>query len=133
MLSVASAINRWEWLSLFTSGDRVLIVVLMAAIGATLRMGMGSDPGTRIAVRSGAESRVYDLGQPAVWQVYGPIGESEIAIGPAGARIQASPCLHQHCVHRGWVHRQGDSVVCIPNEVVLVVLGGQTGIDAVVR
>ena len=58
---------------------------------------------------------------------------TDIEIKDNQARIIRSPCLHKVCVKMGWVRHEGKITACIPNKVVVRVLGeNPNGLDAVV-
>lgn len=47
-------------------------------------------------------------------------------------RIAHSDCPSQDCVHTGWVSRSGGQIVCLPNRLVVSVVGsGGAEVDAV--
>ncbi len=120
-------------IALLTLADWFLIVGLSAVIAVLLALDYRAEPGRRVLVQSGEAARVYDLAESAVHAVGGPLGISQVEVGPQGVRITASPCRQQRCVLRGWALRRGDAIVCVPNKVVLTLLGEHAGIDAVVR
>ena len=53
-----------------------------------------------------------------------------IAVGGGSARVVSSGCPDQICVHRGALTMAGESAVCLPNRVVVVIVG-EDGVDAV--
>lgn len=81
-------------------------------------------------------------------QIYGeyPLNdELEIRIGDDGsynlliiqngeAYVSEASCPDKLCVHQGRIHYNGQSIVCLPNKVVVEVIGGeQSEYDAVAR
>ena len=44
-----------------------------------------------------------------------------------GARVAASDCPGQDCVHTGTITRAGQSIVCLPEQVVVQLTGGGGG------
>ena len=60
--------------------------------------------------------------------------EALVEIVAGEARILSSPCPHELCVKMGAVRMPGRAVVCVPNRVVVTVVGsGPTPTDAVTR
>ena len=48
--------------------------------------------------------------------------------------MESADCPDQLCVHQGAIRYVGESIVCLPNKVVVTVVNGQDGgFDAVVR
>ena len=73
------------------------------------------------------------MAEHAIRSLRGAKGMSEVEIGSPGVRMRTSSCRFQRCVHRGWIRRQGDMIVCIPNRIVVTILGARLGVDAVSR
>lgn len=64
-------------------------------------------------------SRVVDL--------KGPLGLTRLEIGNGSARVTASPCPYKVCIGMGKIGREGEIVACVPNRLLLQVVG--TGDD----
>jgi len=71
---------------------------------------------------------VYVNGEPAAQSMI--VNGVEIEMDGARARVAASPCRDQLCVHAGWLEKPGDVAVCLPQRVI-VELRGAKGVDAV--
>ena len=41
-------------------------------------------------------------------------------------RIKSSTCTTQDCVHTGWISKPGQSIVCLPNRLVISLSGGSS-------
>ena len=80
----------------------------------------------------GAVPETHALSSYGLLRVVGTLGESQVEIGPKGARVVAAPCTHKICIRRGWIRQRGDLAVCIPNGLVLRI-AGLAPVDAVVR
>ena len=128
-----SARAEGHWLRALTTADKGLAICLMIAVVGMFTWQMRAEEGARVLVRAGGRVQSYSLSVEHVFSVVGPLGESRIEIAGRGVRIAASPCRHQVCVRRGWIGRRGDVSVCLPNNVVLVIEGAATRVDAVVR
>ena len=121
------------WLSILTIGDRVLIAVVTIAIGGLYCVEYSKDQGSRVKIQSEGDTQIYNMDEHAIRSLRGPKGMSELEVGSSGIRMRTSSCLFQKCVHRGWVQHQGDVIVCIPNRIVVTILGARLGVDAVSR
>jgi hypothetical protein len=113
-----------DWRRTPTPADMVLMgaVALLAAALFALQ-GRGDSPPARVSV-TGARGHVeLSLGPERRLEVEGPIGISLVETGHGRARIAASPCPHQVCVRRGWIGETGEVAVCVPNRLVLQILG----------
>lgn len=49
--------------------------------------------------------------------VQGPLGATIIQIMSGQARIARDPSPRQLCVRQGWIRREGEAAVCLPNRV----------------
>ncbi|MFK5986284.1 MAG: NusG domain II-containing protein [Pseudomonadota bacterium] len=63
-------------------------------------------------------------------KVQGLKGESEIEIKQGRARFLHSHCIGQQCVFHGWVDGAGRSIVCLPNQISITLIGRDTEFDA---
>ena len=50
-----------------------------------------------------------------------------VTLNKAGVRVSESDCPGQDCVHTGTITRAGQSIVCLPEQVVVQLSGGGTG------
>jgi hypothetical protein len=55
--------------------------------------------------------------------VSGPLGDTIVKIKEGRAWIESSPCNNQTCVGMGYVHKQGQWSLCMPNKVMLIIEG----------
>lgn len=58
--------------------------------------------------------------------------ENVVTIKDGKAAITKSDCPGTDCVHSGWIHEAGRSIVCLPNRVELRI-EGNSEVDFVVR
>ena len=54
-----------------------------------------------------------------------------VTLDKTGVRVSESDCPGQDCVHTGTITRAGQSIVCLPEQVVVQLSGGSSGPDAV--
>jgi len=47
-----------------------------------------------------------------------------------GARILDSDCPAKICVHTGWIRMPGETIVCLPNKILLEIQGTKEEYDA---
>ena len=117
-----------------TGADKILaLVVGLSAIGLVFYGRYTAEAGGVLIVESaGAAPALYDLSDHGVWSIAGPLGASEIEIGPQGVRVLSAPCTHKICMRPGWLQRAGDVTACVPNGLVLRV-AGVAPLDALVH
>jgi len=75
--------------------------------------------------------REVPLRQDAEIRVPGPLGESLVEVRSGRVTMVWSPCPNKLCMHMGEAHRPGESIVCVPNRVSVVIRSPQSDIDAV--
>ncbi len=117
-----------------TRADKILaLVVGLSAIGLILYGRYTAEAGgTLIVELAGAAPATHDLSNYGILPVVGPLGASQIEIGPKGARVISAPCVHKICMRQGWMQRAGDVAACVPNGLVLRIAGAAP-IDAMIR
>ena len=120
--------SRLKW------GDAVIIavvLVLAAALTAVLAAGTQGDRlyaevwqdnqlVERVALTDGTD-RTINLD-----------GHNVIVLSGKSARMASADCRDQVCVHTGTLTRAGQVAVCLPNRVVLKIVGESGEIDAIV-
>ena len=117
-----------------TRADKILaLVVGLSAIGLVLYGRYTAEVGGLLIVElAEAAPATHALSNYGVLPVVGPLGVSEIEIGPKGARVISAPCVHKICMRQGWMQRAGDVAACVPNGLVLRIAGAAP-IDAMIR
>ena len=128
-----SGLKCIQWLAILTVGDRFLIAVVSLVIVGLYGVEYSREQGVHVMIQSESDAQIYDMAEHAIRSLRGPKGLSEVEIGSLGIRMRMSSCRFQRCVHRGWIHRQGDMIICIPNQIVVTILGPRLGVDAVIR
>ena len=104
-----------------------VILIAQGVAGA----GAGSSPEARVSV-NGKEILVRPLSEDAEELIvtgYG--GKSYLEISGGMVRMIDSACPDKLCVKTGWISRPGESIVCLPNRVVIEIKSGEGGPDVV--
>ena len=57
----------------------------------------------------------------------GPLGKTEIEVKDGRVRVIDSPCRRKTCVHTGWIDKAYQTIICMPNRVVIHLTGGGDG------
>jgi hypothetical protein len=122
---------------LLTWADRLVLYALVGAGVVLLAAahGGGTPPagGTARISAAGGWSRVVRLDENARYEVPGPLGASVVEVRGCAVRMASSPCPGHVCERMGPARRPGESIVCVPNEVVVVVGGDAGATDATTR
>lgn len=124
-------------------GDILLFIIFLAAAGLIaaaplVRSGAGSPGRVRITCR-GEEYGLYPLEEDRTIEVLREGHSNVISIRNGTVQMESADCHNQICVGTGVISRTGETIVCLPNRVVVEILadgkGGESddSIDAVVK
>ena len=97
--------------------------LLMTACGAS------SGPRTAAIVQDGAVIRRVDLDAVTETEdVTVPYGahSNTIRIAPGEIRMLSADCPDQICVHQRNISKNGETIICLPNKVVVTVCSGES-------
>lgn len=65
--------------------------------------------------------------------VTGPAGSNTIQVEQGRIRVSAADCPDQVCVEQGWISDGALPIVCLPNKLVIEIVGGEGELDGVVK
>jgi len=68
---------------------------------------------------------VYPLNIERIIMVKGKLGESIVKIKRGRVRMEESACPLKLCVKQGYISNQGEEIICVPNRVVIRIIGGK--------
>lgn len=119
----------------FSVGDLAVLALGACLVGASYAAFWGDrTEGTQAAIFVGREQvATLDLNAPTDHQIRGRIGISQLRVEGGRVRFVDSPCPGRICVHSGWLARTGEVAACLPNGIVVEVLGGEREFDAINR
>ena len=121
---------------ILTAADKLLIVgVLVFTIGLFVQHSGRSGPrGSAIVVElAGKGAGSYGLEEGRILRFAGPLGVSEVEIAQEMAWIRSAPCPHKICMSQGKLAYPGDVAACLPNRLVVRVVGGARRLDGISR
>ena len=105
------------------------IAILVSVIFWT---SVGAEEGSMLSVyQEGALIKEFSLDSDVEFVIEGDY-KNVITIKDGKAAITESDCPGTDCVHSGWIHEAGRSIVCLPNRVELRI-EGTSEVDFVVR
>jgi hypothetical protein len=111
---------------ILTRCDIFLVIGLIAAALLCLGVVRYKTGGTDVvAVQVDGEEVVRSsLTEDRRFSVDGPLGETEIEIKGKRVRVVDSPCRKKICVHTGWIDKSYQTIICVPNRVVIHLFSG---------
>jgi hypothetical protein len=115
--------------------DIILIVaVLVIALGAWVVLRGGLPTSQSASSESGATGpyavvqntegfrEVLPLSQDATVDVTSSLGENLVVVSGGKVSVEEADCKNQICVQTGKVNRVGDTIVCLPHQLVIQVV-----------
>ncbi|MCL2323540.1 MAG: NusG domain II-containing protein [Oscillospiraceae bacterium] len=60
-------------------------------------------------------------------------GHNEILISKDGAKMIAADCRDQICIKEGLIDKPGESIVCLPHNVIVTVRGSNQEVDVIAK
>jgi len=125
-----------------TRGDKFLLAGLlfvsllsMAALYGRFSLIPGKAESVRAVISvQGKVVRTIDLpaSSRSSYIIHGRLGPSIVEAEGTRVRMPEAPCPGKICVSQGWISHPGQSIVCIPGEI-LVRIEGAAPVDAVTR
>jgi len=110
-------------------GDIGIAALFVVVAALTVLLRMPQQPGRPLWVEVRHPNGVQRLvlaGPPRTIQAAGCV----VSVAGGRVRVMSSDCPHQCCVHTGWKSRAGDIIVCVPNRVVVTIVGDESPYDA---
>ncbi|RQD73861.1 MAG: NusG domain II-containing protein [Candidatus Syntrophonatronum acetioxidans] len=106
-----------------------IAVLALGGIFYSEQMSAHSGEEVQITVNS-EEYGVFSLREDRLLEVEGVNGITEVEISDGRVRVIHSACPDKICIYTGWVHRPNQTIVCLPNRVVVKIISeAQQDID----
>jgi len=110
----------------------IIIILLIIFLGtAGLVYSFNSPGGDNVSIQTPYGDYDYPLNKNTLISVRGLRGPYKIEIKDNRVRAIEADCPLQLCIKKGWINRDGDSIVCIPNRVIIRIEKKGQKIDAV--
>ncbi len=126
----------WRTVSQYlTWGDYLVIALVLLGAGATIPvLHQNAEASGRWAIVrvDGQIVHQLSLAQDRQITVTGPAGETVIQVQRGRVRVVRSPGPQEICMRQGWIHKPGQTLICLPNHVT-VEIPGDSGVDAISR
>ncbi len=105
--------------------DLILFTAVLAfgAVLATVLLQRSTGGGVAQVRVAGMVTASYPLNENASYTITGANGGTNLLVIEDGsARIEEASCPDGVCIHTGRVRRDGQSIVCLPNQVVVEII-----------
>ena len=116
--------------------DIILLIVLVAiGLAATVMVGVSKSSGDTVLIENHGdlfgkyslhEDREIDV--PCVDSVGSDL---HVSISGGTVKVTSSGCANQLCVKHSAISRTGESIICLPNRIVVKIEGKGGGYDAI--
>jgi hypothetical protein len=136
-ISSQNSAKLWLGESMKTYKADILFAAAVLGLGLVLLLVlmMSRKTGTEVQVRvAGQVVQSFSLGENTTYLIEGAGGgQNRLVIQDGAAWIEEADCPDALCVGMGHIQRIGQSVVCLPHQVVVEIVGeaAETDIDIV--
>ena len=113
-------------------GDVVVVMVAATLVATSFALTYAPASGTLLLVvsQAGESPRYFPLDEDRSVEIAGPAGLTQVEIRQGRARCLRSPGSQGICERAGWLERDGDMAVSLPNRLVLQLQGNGTHFDS---
>ena len=119
----------------FCKGDFLaigIVAVIAILVSILFWTNVGDEEGTMVSIyQDGALMKEISLNSDTEVVIEG-VYKNVVTVKDGKVAITKSDCPGTDCVHSGWIHESGRSIVCLPNRVELRI-EGTSEVDFVVR
>lgn len=79
------------------------------------------------------EIQLNEVPGPQTYHVNGETGYNTVLVQQGHVRMMEASCPDQVCVNQGWISDNALPIVCLPNKVIIEIIGGEGDLDAIVQ
>ncbi len=115
-------------------GKDMLLILTLVVVGllVLLLLRYRRTNGGYVEVRvSGSVTAVYPLDQDGTYPIEGVGGSNLLVIENGACAITEADCPDKLCVGMGKIHYSGQSIICLPHQVVVAIVGENPEIDEI--
>lgn len=104
------------------AGDIIIIILCAVAVFFVFASSQNSGSGY-VSVQTSDGIYRYSLDSDRLFTITGPLGDTIIEIRDGKARIIDSACSTKTCTFQTPIDRSGSFIACLPNHILLTVVG----------
>ncbi|MGF6375995.1 hypothetical protein M2140_001065 [Clostridiales Family XIII bacterium PM5-7] len=121
--------------NIIKKADIVLFILLaLIGLGLSYLSATSGTAGQKVLVTvDGQVYGTYSLAQDQTIEIKQKNHLNKITIKDGTVQMSSSDCKNQVCVKDGAIHLTHQSLVCLPNKVMVEVVGGEEEIDAIAK
>lgn len=108
-------------------------MLVIIGIGSSVYLAMSKTSGDKVIIEVNGELYgKYNLYEDREIEVENGKNINHVVIKDGRVNVESSSCRNQVCVDTGWIDKAGESIICLPNRVVVSIEGkGGGDYDAV--
>lgn len=76
-----------------------------------------------VSIQSAEGDYLYPIDSSRIVSITGPLGTTEVEIRDGAVRVASDPGPLQICVIQGWIESPGQWLACLPNRVLVQIIG----------
>ena len=106
-------------------GDLILVALLLLLGGVgwfTVHLVRTQNSPERIKVSAAGQEFELAL-KDTLLMIPGPSGETTLRIQNKKVWVEKAPCPNKLCMRQGKISRPGESIICLPNRIVITIEG----------
>ncbi len=115
----------------------IIVIGALLAVGLVflLVVLLTNKPGASVVVEvAGKKVASYPLDKDATYTIQGKDGGSNVLVIKDGyAYIKEASCPDGLCINMGKIRKTSQSVICLPNQVVVKIVGGEQDADIYIQ
>lgn len=119
----------------FRKADYILLVILLVVgLAASMYISFSTEAGDKVIIRAkGQLYGTYQLSEDNTITVAQGSKENIISIDHGQVVMHSASCKNQVCVEHAPISMTGESIICLPNQVVVTIEGKEDEFDAVTK
>ena len=114
------------------SGDWFVIALFCALIIISTKLLWDLPQGEYLEIyKNNKILATYSLNQDITKEISGEKGQTKIIIKNGKVRFSSSPCSKKYCIHQGWINKANQTIICIPNQISISIVGAKRKYDSI--
>ena len=108
----------------------VIIIVLLPIAIILLNLGKG---GYAVVKINGRVMKTINLNKDGLYAYVTDYGYNKIEIRDGKVRVFEADCPNQDCVNKGYIDRNGESIICLPHKFEVTIKSKDDDYDVIVN
>ena len=107
----------------------ILTLLLIGIILLFVLRGQSNEGSYVIIMYQNEETARFSLASDGIYNINN--GKNKIEILGGKVRMTYADCPDELCIRQGWIEYDGQSIICLPNKITVMVSGGDSLVDFV--